>query len=131
MTDNGWADLVKLIDPARAGAASGWDLQGGRLRVSPKGSPVRLSIPVAPGGSYELKLEFTRTDSFEMCGSGPARGDPAMPGGDQLRRRGQRAGYDQRNAGPATTSAASAACSPTIAATRWRSPWRSTARKRP
>ncbi len=68
MSDNGWADLVKLIDPARLGASSGWDLQGGQLRVSPKGSPARLAIPVAPGGTYELKLEFTRTDSFEMLG---------------------------------------------------------------
>jgi len=68
MSDNGWADLLKLIDPARPRAASGWDLQGGELHVSPKGSPVRLAIPVAPGGSYDLKLEFTRTDSFEMLG---------------------------------------------------------------
>ncbi len=68
MSDNGWADLLKLIDPARPGASPGWDLQGGQLHVSPKGSPARLAIPVAPGGSYDVKLEFTRTDSFEMLG---------------------------------------------------------------
>jgi hypothetical protein len=68
MSDNGWADLVKLIGQARPAASTGWELQGGELHVSPKGSPARLAIPVAPGGAYDLKLEFTRTDSFEMLG---------------------------------------------------------------
>jgi hypothetical protein len=68
MSDNGWADLVKLLDQARPGVSSGWELRGGQLHVSPKGGPARLAIPVDPGTSYELKLEFTRTDSFEMLG---------------------------------------------------------------
>jgi hypothetical protein len=68
MSENGWADLLKLFDQARPAASSGWEFRGGELHVSPKGSPARLATAVAPGGSYDLKLEFTRTDSYEMLG---------------------------------------------------------------
>ena len=68
MSDDGWADLLKLIDQARPGASSGWEIRDGQLQASPKGAAARLAIPVVPGDSYDLKLEFTRTDSFEMLG---------------------------------------------------------------
>ena len=55
-----WADLLRLVDTKKQAKGGTWKLGDAQLEVASAEAPARLMIPVAPKGSYTLKVEFTR-----------------------------------------------------------------------
>jgi hypothetical protein len=55
-----WTDVLKLVDPKKHAKAGDWARKDGGFEVASADSPGRLWLPVAPKGSYSLKVEFTR-----------------------------------------------------------------------
>jgi len=56
-----WVELLKRIDPDKHGRSGAWRLADAQLEVHSADSTARLVVPVAPKGSYALRIEFTRT----------------------------------------------------------------------
>jgi len=57
-----WIDLLALVDPAKDKVEGTWQRLPGGLAVVQKLRRSRITIPVAPEGSYELQLRFVRTE---------------------------------------------------------------------
>lgn len=56
-----WVDLLPFVDAARDGVAGQWKPSGDDLLVS-AADHARLALPVTLAGSYDLEVEFVRTD---------------------------------------------------------------------
>ena len=52
-------DLLKLVDPKKHRVSGTWMKMQGRLSVA-RSSAARLTVPIVPEGSYELKVVFER-----------------------------------------------------------------------
>ena len=63
-----WSELLTRIDVEKHTASPAWRLRGTELEAEPTGPAARLTIPVAPEGAYDLRIELTRTDGFGMFG---------------------------------------------------------------
>ena len=56
-----WIDLLALVDPAKDAVSSTWRRLPRGLALVERLTRSRITIPVAPEGSYELQLRFVRT----------------------------------------------------------------------
>ncbi len=56
-----WIDLLPLIDPAKDAVKGDWKRQGGIVAIVKPVECGRITIPIAPQGSYELQVKFVRT----------------------------------------------------------------------
>ncbi len=63
-----WTDVLKLVELKKRSAVGPWCSKEKTLVLEDPESPARAVIPVAPGGSYDLKIEFTRTDGDGTVG---------------------------------------------------------------
>jgi hypothetical protein len=70
-----WIDLLPRVVSKRHAVSGEWRLGGGGLDVLPAAEPARLTLPVAPGGNYDLEIEFTRTGTFGTVGAVLTVGD--------------------------------------------------------
>ena len=57
-----WMDLLALVDPAKDKVEGSWQRTPGGLAAVQRVRQSRITIPVAPEGSYELQLQFARTE---------------------------------------------------------------------
>ena len=124
-----WTDVLKLVELKKRSAVGPWRSKEKTLVLEDPESPARVVIPVAPGGSYNLKIEFTRTDGDGTVGV-------ILPVGARqclaaLNYKGGPSGLDMINDHHANDNASTApgAC-PTTAATVWRSTCGPTAARR-
>ena len=57
-----WINLLALVDPAKDKVEGSWQRTPGGLAAVQRVRQSRITIPVAPEGSYELQLRFARTE---------------------------------------------------------------------
>ncbi|MBC8117165.1 MAG: DJ-1/PfpI family protein [Candidatus Saccharimonas sp.] len=62
-----WQPLLAEIDPAKNGVAGEWSKSGGALTVK-AAQGARLSLPVAPTGEYDVRINFTRRSGRDSVG---------------------------------------------------------------
>jgi hypothetical protein len=64
-----WADVLGQIDLKKHRLAGDWQFKSGKLLAAPAGNAAAgLIVPVAPRGSYELEIQFTRLAGEGMIG---------------------------------------------------------------
>jgi hypothetical protein len=63
-----WGELLSLVEPEKHTVAPAWRFRNEALEVAPTGPAARLTIPVAPDGAYDLKIELTRKVGFSTVG---------------------------------------------------------------
>ena len=73
LTPGKFLDLLKVVSPARHGVLGKWKLEAGRLTAEKwtggkKPGKVRLMLPAAPNGSYDLQVELARRDTKNPVG---------------------------------------------------------------
>ena len=62
-----WESLLVEIDPAKNGVAGEWSKSGEALTVK-AARGARLSLPVAPTGEYDIRINFTRRTGRDSVG---------------------------------------------------------------
>ncbi len=71
-------DLGKLIDPKAHAERGEWLKQGSQIAQMPERKGSLLRIPVVPTGSYELTIQFTRTEGDRGMGFALPVGDTGV-----------------------------------------------------